>query len=52
MRKIREHPWKSAILAVTLLLLLLYGLSDIFGPESVKEWIDRGLDRLLTSGGP
>lgn len=38
--KIPKYSWRTAGIAVALILILLSGLSAIFGPDLVAEWAE------------
>ena len=38
--KITKYPWRTAGIVVALLLILMSGMSAIFGPDRVAEWAE------------
>ncbi len=46
--KITKYPWRTAGIVVALALILLSGLSAIFGPDRVAEWAE-GVARFVAS---
>ena len=46
--KITKYPWRTAGVVVALLLILMGGLSEIFGPDRVAEWTE-ALARFVAS---
>ena len=38
--KITKYPWRTAGIVVALILILMGGMSEIFGPDQIAEWVE------------
>ncbi len=49
--KITKYPWRTAGIVVALALILMSGMSAIFGPDRVGDWAEAVAHFVVNSEG-